>query len=89
MTVSLDLSAKLISLVIGSILIWLLYVVIRRSTRRWWFYFWLISLPIGIFLFFIGAWVIDPMFHKFEPLQQKDAELTAQLEQMVKRADVN
>ena len=80
---------ELISLVIGTILIWLLYIVIRRSTRRWWFYFWLISLPIGVFLFFIGPWVIDPMFHKFEPLQQKDPELTAQLEQMVQRAGEN
>ena len=78
--------AEFLSLVIGTILIWLLYIVIRRSSRRWWFYFWLISLPIGIFLFFIGPWVIDPMFHKFEPLQQKNPELTASLEQMVQRA---
>ncbi len=35
--------AELISRVIGTILIWLLYVVIRRSARRWWFYFWLIT----------------------------------------------
>lgn len=80
---------ELISLIIGTILIWLLYIVIRRSPRRWWFYFWLISLPIGIFLFFIGPWVIDPLFHKFEPLQQKDPALTASLEQMVQRAGEN
>jgi STE24 endopeptidase len=78
--------AELISLVIGTILIWLLYVVIRRSPRRWWFYFWLITLPIGVFLFFLQPLVIDPMFHKFEPLQQKDPALTASLEQMVSRA---
>jgi len=78
--------AELISLVLGTILIWLLYMVIRRSPRRWWFYFWLIAMPLGIFLFFIGPWVIDPLFHKFEPLQQKDPALTAGLEQMVQRA---
>lgn len=81
--------AELISLVIGTILIWLLFIVIRRSSRRWWFYFWLISLPIGVFLFFIGPWVIDPMFHKFEPLEQRDPELTRSLEQMVQRAGEN
>jgi Zn-dependent protease with chaperone function len=59
--------------------------VIRCSQRRWWFYFWLVSLPIGVFLFFIGPWVFDPLFHKFEPLQQKDPALTASLEQMVQR----
>jgi STE24 endopeptidase len=78
--------AEIISLIISTVLIWLLYIVIRRSARRWWFYFWLISFPIGVFLFFIGPWVIDPLFHKFEPLQQKDPALTASLEQMVQRA---
>jgi len=81
--------AELISLVIGTIFIWLLYVVIRRSTKRWWLYFWLITLPIGVFLFFLQPLVIDPMFHKFEPLQQKDPALTASLERMVRRAGQN
>jgi STE24 endopeptidase len=78
--------AELISLVVGTIFIWLLYVVIRRSAQRWWFYFWLITLPLGVFLFFLQPLVIDPMFHKFEPLQQKDSALTASLERLVKRA---
>jgi Zn-dependent protease with chaperone function len=81
--------AELIALVIGTILIWLLYTVTRRNQRRAWFYFWLMAVPIGLFLFFLGPWVIDPMFHKFEPLQQKDPALTASLEQMVQRAGEN
>jgi Zn-dependent protease with chaperone function len=81
--------SQLISFVISTILIWLLYVVIRRSPRRWWFYFWLISLPISAFLVFLQPLVIDPMFHKFEPLQQKDPALVASLEQMVQRAGQN
>lgn len=80
---------ELISLVLGVLLIWLLYVVIRRTPQRWWFYFWLFAMPIAIFLFFIGPWVIDPMFHKFEPLQQKDPALTIDLEKMVQRAGQN
>jgi len=77
---------QLISLVIFTILIWLLYVVIRWSPPRWWFYFWLVSLPILVFVFFIAPWVIDPLFHKFEPLQQKEPTLTVALEQLVQRA---
>jgi Zn-dependent protease with chaperone function len=83
------LKAQLIAVVIGTILIWLLYMAIRRSPHRAWFYFWLVALPIGVFLFFLGPWVIDPMFHKFEPLQTKDPVLTARLEQMVQRAGEN
>jgi len=81
--------AELIGLVLGTIFIWLLYLAIRRSPRRWWFYFWLLALPLGVFIFFIGPWVIDPMFHKFEPLQQKDPALTASLEQLVQHAGQN
>ncbi|HET9407169.1 MAG TPA: M48 family metallopeptidase [Candidatus Sulfotelmatobacter sp.] len=80
------LKGQLIAIVISTILIWILYAVIRRSPRRWWFYFWLISLPIIVFIFFISPWVITPLFFKFEPLQQKDPALTVALEQMVQRA---
>lgn len=79
----------LISLVIVTILVWLLYLVIRRSRRRWWLYFWLISLPIAASLVFLEPLVIDPMFHKFEPLRQKDPALVASLEAMLQRAGQN
>ncbi len=81
--------SELISIAIGIILVWILYAVIRKSRRRWWFYFWLAALPIGLFLFFLQPIVVDPMFHKFEPLAQKDPALTAQLERMVQRAGEN
>src|ERR1700722_17936013 len=77
---------ELLSVLLGIFLIWILYAVIRTSPRRWWFYFWLISLPIAVLLVFIQPVVVDPMFHKFESLQQKDPALTASLEQMVQRA---
>lgn len=77
---------QFIGIILGTILIWILYTVIRKSARRWWFHFWLVSLPIGVFLIFLTPLVIDPMFHKFEALQQKDPGLTASLEQMVQHA---
>jgi len=80
---------QLISIIVFTILIWLLYIVIRRSPQRWWFYFWLVSLPIIVFVVFITPLVIDPLFHKFEPLQQKDPILTAALEQLVQRTGEN
>jgi Zn-dependent protease with chaperone function len=80
---------ELISFVIGIILIWLLYTVVHRSARRWWLYFWLFSLPILLLAFFLSPLIIDPLFHKFEPLQQKDPALTTSLEQMVQRAREN
>ena len=39
--------AQFIAVVLGIVLVSILYAVIRSSPRRWWFYFWLVSLPIG------------------------------------------
>ena len=80
---------EIISVIIGIILIWLLYAVIRKSPQRWWFYFWLVSLPILLLVFFLQPLVIDPLFHKFEPLAQKDPALTASLEKLVQRTGEN
>ncbi len=80
---------QFLGILLGIILVSILYAVIRSSPRRWWFYFWLTSLPIIVILVFIQPLIVDPMFHKFEPLQQKDPELTASLERMFQRAGVN
>jgi Zn-dependent protease with chaperone function len=80
---------ELLSFVLGVILVWLLYTVVRRSARRWWFYFWLFSLPILLLVFFLSPLIVDPLFHKFEPLKRKDPALTASLQQMVQHAGEN
>ena len=77
---------ELIGMVLGTLVIWILYAVIRKSPQRWWFYFWLATLPLILLMIFLQPLVIDPMFHKFEPLQQKDPALTAELQKMVKHA---
>jgi len=80
---------EIIGFIAATILVWVLYAVIRRSPGRWWFYFWAAALPLGIFFFFLTPLVIDPLFYKFEPLAQKDAPLAAGLERMVQRAGEN
>lgn len=78
--------AMLLFMVIGSFLTWILYAVIRRNPRRWWLYFWAISVPILVFLSFVEPFVLEPIFFKFAPLQQKDPALVTQLEKVVTRA---
>ena len=78
--------AQTLLIVIGTILVWILYAVIRRSPQRWWLYFWLISLPILLFIFFISPFVIDPLFNKFEPLSTKAPQLIPALQRVTIRA---
>ncbi len=81
--------AQLVTTIIGIAAVWLLFAMIRRSSRRWWFYFWLIALPVGIFLVFLAPYVFDPLFNKFEPLESHDPALVASIEQVVARAGLS
>ena len=78
--------SQALMLVVGTILIGILYAVIRRSPRRWWFYFWLASIPILLAIFFVQPIVIDPLFYTFKPLQTVQPVLLAQMERVVHRA---
>jgi len=77
---------EFVGVIIGIIFIWILYAALRKSPRRWWFYFWLASLPVIGLVIFLQPVVVDPLFHKFVPMQQKNPALTASLEQMIQRA---
>jgi Zn-dependent protease with chaperone function len=64
----------------------ILFLVIRKSPRRWWFYFWLASLPIILGIFILEPIVIEPLFYKFEPLADQHPQLTADLQKLTQRA---
>jgi len=81
--------SELLTVIGGAIVVYILYAVIRKSPRRWWFYFWLVSLPLGLLVVFAQPLVVDPMFHKFEPLAQKDPALTASLERLARHIGEN
>lgn len=66
----------------------ILYAVMRRSPRRWWLYFWIASLPIIFIIIFASPWLIDPLFHKFEPLDDKHSGLVSELEKVAHRAGI-
>src|SRR5262249_21010617 len=70
---------ELIQFFVASILAFILYGVIRRSPGRWWLYFGLISLPILVFLLFISPILIDPLFNKFEPLENNQPLLVSEI----------
>ncbi|HEX8800676.1 MAG TPA: M48 family metalloprotease, partial [Terriglobales bacterium] len=76
-------TSQIILLIVGTLVVWLLYGVIRRSPRRWWFYFWLASIPIISILLFLQPLIIDPLFFKFKPLAGSHPDLVLEVEQVV------
>lgn len=76
---------ELITLVCSVPLAILFYAVIRRSSRRWWLYFWLASLPIIVTVMYLEPMVIEPPFYRFEPLATTHPALVSELEKLVAR----
>jgi STE24 endopeptidase len=70
------------------LLAFLLSLAMRKSPRRWWFYFWLAALPIVLFIVFVSPWFIDPMFNKFEPLANEHPQLVSAIANLTQRAGV-
>ena len=61
----------LLGFIFASFLGWILYAVLRRSPRRWWFYFWLALIPIVIFVMFI-----EPIVDRADVQQVRAAHAT-------------
>jgi len=80
---------ELVGCILTGFLLWILYGVMRKSPRRWWFYFWLASIPIVVFLIFISPVVIDPLFNKYEPLEARQPLLVGQIARVVARGGLD
>jgi STE24 endopeptidase len=81
--------SQLLQFAIFSPVVWLLYLIIRKSPRRCWFYFWLASLPIVVFIAFIAPVILDPIFNKFEPLQKTNPALVQAIQSVTKRGGLD
>ena len=62
-----------------------LYAIVRRSPARWWLYFWLLTVPVAVFLVFVGPVLLDPLFNTFEPLEQTQPQLVEPIESVAAR----
>jgi STE24 endopeptidase len=82
------LKGELLGIGLSVLLVMILYLVMRKSPRRWWFYFWLAALPLLLFLLFISPWFIDPIFNHYEPLANEHPELVQSIANLTQRAGV-
>jgi Zn-dependent protease with chaperone function len=73
----------------GVIMARIFYVVVRRSPRHWWFYFWLASIPLALGFILIEPYVIEPLFYKFTPLEKSQPALVEQIEAMLKHGGIS
>ena len=72
--------------VVGIILVWVFYWLVRHSPRRWWLYFWLASIPITLAFILVEPYVVEPLFYRFTPLEKTQPALTDRIEKMLEHA---
>jgi Zn-dependent protease with chaperone function len=74
---------------IGIIVAWLFYTIVRRSPQRWWFYFWLVSIPLVLTFILIEPYAIEPLFYTFTPLEETQPALVEKIEAMLNHAGLS
>jgi Zn-dependent protease with chaperone function len=74
-----SLKALLVMLLIGVATIWVPYLLLRRSPRRWWLCTALAAVPLLMLALLIQPVLIAPLFDDFGPMQDKamEAEILA------------
>ena len=70
----------------NALLLWVPYLLLRKSPRRWWLYTALLTIPLLAVLFVISPIWIDPLFNEFGPM--KDKALEAEILALADRAGI-
>ncbi|HEV7366766.1 MAG TPA: M48 family metallopeptidase [Gemmatimonadales bacterium] len=70
-----------------ALVLWIPYLLLRRSPERWWLYAGLATIPIATFLLIVSPVWVDPLFNDFGPL--KDRALEHRILGVAERAGVS
>jgi STE24 endopeptidase len=64
----------MVGLVMGSLVLWVPYLLVKKSPRRWWLWTSMLAIPFAAFMLLIAPVVIDPLFNTFGPMKDKGLE---------------
>ncbi|MDE3046069.1 MAG: M48 family metallopeptidase [Verrucomicrobiota bacterium] len=64
----------LVTLITAIAFLWIFYLLLKKSPRRWWLYGSLVSMALSFFMIFIQPLWIDPLFNDFGPMKNKELE---------------
>lgn len=75
-----------VEVVVLALVLWMPYWLLRKSPRRWWLWTSLGAIPFIVFFVWAAPLVIDPLFNRFGPMQ--DRALEAQILALADRAGI-
>jgi STE24 endopeptidase len=63
-----------VACIVGALVMWVPYLLLRKSPRRWWLYTAIALMPFIVLANLVAPIWIAPLFNKFEPMQDKALE---------------
>jgi Zn-dependent protease with chaperone function len=69
-----SLKGLMVGLIVGVLFLWVPYLLLKKSPKRWWLYTGILSIPFFILIILVSPIWIDPLFNKFGPMKNKDLE---------------
>jgi Zn-dependent protease with chaperone function len=63
-----------VGLVMGSLFLWVPFLLLKKSPRRWWLYSSLLAVPFLFLVIVVEPIWIDPLFNDFGPMKDKGLE---------------
>jgi len=76
-----------VGVLVGTLVLWVPYLLLARSPQRWWLYTGMLALPFYILVLLVTPLWIAPLFNKFGPM--KDKALEAEVLNVARRAGVD
>ena len=69
-----SMKSLMVACIAGPIVVWLAYIPLRKSPKRWWLYVGLGTIPLlFLFMLVVPIWV-EPLFNDFGPMKDKALE---------------
>jgi STE24 endopeptidase len=82
-----SLKSLMVTVVGGMLLVWIPYLLIKKSPRRWWLYTGIAAVPVMMLFMLVYPIWIAPLFNEFGPMHDKALE--AKILQLANHASID
>lgn len=81
-----NIKSFIVNSIMAAAIIWIPFLIIKKSPKRWWLYIALVSIPYMFFLSYVQPIVIDPMFNQYKQIE--DSELSRKIDELLSKTSI-
>lgn len=76
----------IVNSIIMAAIVWVPFLIIKKSPKRWWLYLALVSIPYLFVMSYIQPVVIDPVFNQYKQIE--DNELSSKIDSLLSKTSI-